>query len=110
MEILPITLLNKKQLGDNVPYIDQKSREKFEIPLFNIPEITTKGELEYCISKLMNEYMRLRAPTYSNLHDTVYAAQHCADEFRRRFLDSREDYVKGINGDVFGQHLTEELK
>lgn len=37
---------------------------------------------------------------YSTLHDCTYAAQHCADEFRRRYLDRREDAAMNKNGDI----------
>ena len=37
---------------------------------------------------------------YSNLHDATYACQHVSDEFRRRFLDKREDQAMQINGDI----------
>jgi hypothetical protein len=48
----------------------------------------------------MKEYMTTRDFNYSNLHDTVYAAIHCGDEYRRRFLDKREDDANLTNGDV----------
>jgi len=48
----------------------------------------------------MQKYMQHREKRYSILHDCVYAAMHCADEFRRRFLDKREDEARETNGDV----------
>lgn len=45
--------------------------------------------------------MRNKEARYSTLHDCVYAAQHCADEFRRNFLDKREDKAKEENGDIY---------
>lgn len=58
--------------------------------LDDITTISTKGELEYCIFKLMKIYMRNKEWRYSTLHDCAYAATNCGDEFRRRFLDKRE--------------------
>ena len=84
-----------------MPYIKPEDREKFKNILnLSFPNIQTKGELEYCIFSLMRLYMITKEPKYSNLHDTVYAAQHCADEFRRRFLDIREDVARQENGDI----------
>jgi len=85
-----------------VPYIDQKQREKYDeiLEAFFQVEIETKGDLEYCIFSLMKRYMDTRKTRYSTLHDCAYAAQHCADEFRRRFLDKREDEAIKKNGDV----------
>ena len=88
-----------------MPYIKPDDRKKFVEVLNQIPEITTKGELEYCISVLMDIYMMDKEMRYSTLHDCSYAAQHCCDEFRRRFLDERENKAKTENGDVFTFYL-----
>jgi hypothetical protein len=85
-----------------MPYIDFPSRNKY-ISLFNLIqtfEIETKGDLEYLIFLLMKRYMQTRESRYATLHDCVYAAQHCADEFRRRYLDKREDQALQSNGDI----------
>lgn len=83
-----------------MPYIKESQRRQYDLLLNHIHEIKTKGDLEYCIFKLQNIYMKTRKFCYSNLHDTVYAAQHCADEFRRRYLDKRENEAREKNGDV----------
>ena len=83
-----------------MPYIDPLEREQFDKFLGQLPGFETKGQLEYCIFKLMKWYMKNREKRYSTLHDTVYAAQHCADEYRRRYLDKREDEAQSKNGDV----------
>ena len=83
-----------------MPYIKQESRGKFDNVLNQIDHIETKGELEYCISKLMKIYMKDKRFCYSHLHDTTYAAIHCGDEFRRRNLDKREDTAIEENGDI----------
>ena len=83
-----------------MPYIKKEDRPKFEAALKLIPKMLKKGELEYCIFWLMKEYLQGKDICYSTLHDTTYAAQHCADEFRRRYLDEREDKAMAENGDV----------
>lgn len=82
-----------------MPYIHPDERMKY-VDLDLIEKIDTKGQLEYCIFTLMKTYMKTRENRYSNLHDCVYAAMHCADEFRRRFLDIREDSAIEENGDI----------
>ena len=86
-----------------MPYINEESRGKY-LRIINAireqEEIMTKGDLEYLIFTLMKKYMYTRAFRYSTLHDTVYSAMHCADEFRRRFLDKREDEARKKNGDI----------
>lgn len=83
-----------------MPYIKQEDRVEFDNMFENLPALKTKGELEYCIFYLMREYMDTRDFNYSNLHDVVYCAQHCCDEFRRRFLDVRENEAREKNGDI----------
>ena len=86
-----------------MPYIKDEDRSKYNNLMLNIhmlPEIQTKGDLEYLVFALMKKYMSTREERYSTLHDAVYAAQHCSDEFRRRYLDKREDSAKQQNGDI----------
>jgi len=86
-----------------MPYIRQEDRNKYgEIlhSLKRLPEITSKGDLEFLIFLLMKKYMSTKESRYTTLHDCTYAAAHCSDEFRRRFLDKREDSALDENGDV----------
>lgn len=83
-----------------MPYIKKIDRIKFDKYLDKITVITTKGELEYCIYKLMKRYMKDKEWKYTPLHDTVYAAIHCGDEFRRNYLDERENAAKAENGEI----------
>jgi len=83
-----------------MPYIKKDARINYDKTLNEIKEISTKGDLEYIIFKLMKIYMSNKEYRYSTLHDCVYSAIHCGDEFRRRYLDKREDFAKDENGDV----------
>ena len=84
-----------------MPYIDKNKRNKYSDTLYDLSniDIETKGELEYLIFSLMIQYMKNKEYRYSILHDCTYAATHCGDEFRRRFLDAREDSARTENGD-----------
>lgn len=84
-----------------MPFIKQEDRFRFDIILKDLPLFNNKGELEYCIYKLMKHYMSDREVRYNTLHECVYAATHCADEFRRLHLDKREDEARETNGDVY---------
>lgn len=85
-----------------MPYIAKTEREKY-LPLLleiqKLPDIPNKGDLEFLLFTLMLKYMSNKEQRYSILHDVTYAAIHCGDEFRRRFLDIRENYAREINGD-----------
>ena len=83
-----------------MPYIKSENRATIKSVLELMPILKTKGELEYAIFYLMKHYMKQRDYRYTELHDCVYASMHCADEFRRRFLDKREDEAREKNGDV----------
>lgn len=83
-----------------MPYILNEDREQFDDVIDYLPIIHNKGELEYIIFSFMKLYMSNKEYRYSNLHDCVYAAQHCSDEFRRRYLDKREDEAIKNNGDI----------
>ena len=83
-----------------MPYINKDLRDLYDKALKDFPYIDNKGDLEYIIFKIMKYYMADREYRYSNLHDCVYAVQHCADEFRRRYLDKREDEAMQKNGDI----------
>lgn len=83
-----------------MPYIKQEERRIYDETLDKLAGIWSKGDLEYCIFKLMKQYINAKEANYTNLHDCTYAAQHCADEFRRRFLDKREDVAMKTNGDI----------
>lgn len=86
-----------------MPYITQEQRLKYANiikEIENIKSIETKGDLEFLVFALMKKYMKDKKWSYSELHSTTYAIQHCADEFRRRFLDKREDEAMSNNGDI----------
>lgn len=83
-----------------MPYIKKEERKHFDFLLNTFGPIEDRQQLEYCIYKLMKVYMNKKLHSYNELHNTVYAAQHCADEFRRNYLDKREDVAREANGDV----------
>jgi len=85
-----------------MPYISHEQRQKYIdiIIAMRNTTIETKGDLEYLVFSLQKQFMKTREARYSTLHEAVYAVMHCADEFRRRFLDKREDEAKEANGDI----------
>jgi hypothetical protein len=83
-----------------MPYIKADERISYDKVLDQMPDIRSKGDLEYCVFKLMKQFMKIREKRYSTLHEVVYAIMHCADEYRRRFLDKREDEAREENGDI----------
>jgi len=83
-----------------MPYIKQEDRMKFDEILDQMPIISVKGELEYCITKIIKKFMEDKEANYCNLHDAVYGTVHAGHEFERNHLDKREDFAKEKNGNV----------
>jgi len=86
-----------------MPYINKAQREKYinlSLQIEHLPEIETKGDLEFIVFKLMKKYMSTREARYNILHDCTYAVVHAGEEFKRRFLDKREDKARQVNGDI----------
>ncbi len=83
-----------------MPYIKESEREKYNEVLDELLFIDSKGDLEYCIFKLMKIFMATRENRYSTLHEAVYATIHAGEEFKRRYLDVREDNAMKENGDI----------
>ena len=50
-----------------MPYIEQTDRFKYSGILMNLPNIKTKGDLEYCVYYLMLKFMNDKEERYSNL-------------------------------------------
>lgn len=83
-----------------MPYIKNENRIPYKKMIDLLPEIKTKGDLEYIVFSVMKKFMKTRAFRYSTLHDCVYAVIHTGEEFKRRYLDKREDDAKKQNGDI----------
>ena len=86
-----------------MPYITQENRGKYAKitnQIYDCEKIETKGDLEYLVFVLMKKFMSTREKRYSTLHEVVYAVMHCADEYRRRYLDVRESQALKENGDI----------
>jgi hypothetical protein len=83
-----------------MPYIAKELRDKYRNVLRNLPDIETKGDLEYCVYWLLKKYMVNRPFKYTELHEAVYGVIHAGEEFKRQNLDKREDQAKEMNGDI----------
>ena len=83
-----------------MPYIKKELRLKYDKIINQLPNIDNKGDLEYIVTKIMKRFMKIREIRYSTLHEVVYAVMHCADEYRRRYLDKREEEAIEENGNI----------
>jgi len=84
-----------------MPYIKQDRRKKFDDLLAQLgPQIKNKGEMNYCVSILMQWYVSVHGESYQTLSDAKNALTDAASEFERRRLHPYEDEKIKENGDL----------
>lgn len=81
-----------------MPYITQKARE--QIAAGAEPE--TAGELNYCITRLILQYIEGEALSYQNINDVLGALTGATHEFYCRIATPYEAAKRIANGDVYG--------
>ena len=59
---------------------------------FTVGAIQTKGELNYCISQLMANFIQAKGIGYQNISEAISAAIDAAEECRNRLLNPYEFY------------------
>jgi hypothetical protein len=79
-----------------MPYITKKEREDLE---YGSP-IKTAGQLNYCITKMIKQYMEDKKLSYQVINDIVGALDGAKVEFQRRVVAPYEDKKIEENGDV----------
>lgn len=85
-----------------MPHISQIRRFIYRNLLEEIQKTTidNKGELEYLIYNLLKRFMSTRDKKYSTLHEAVYGGIHACEEYKRLYLDKREDKAMAENGEA----------
>lgn len=91
-----------------MPYITQKDREKF-VPILkkldsvdgNFPGFSSAGELNYCITMIILEYMEQRGKSYQTINDIMGVLDCAGKEFYDRVVRDYENSKIDINGDVY---------
>jgi len=81
-----------------MPYIKQEQRNQLED--IDTPAITA-GELNYCITKLVCEYINSNKLNYQTINDIVGALEGAKLEFYRRVAAPYENVKMKENGDVY---------
>lgn len=80
-----------------MPYIPQAARD--DLDQGGVP--TSKGELNYVITKLLVEYFHREGAGYSAINDCLGACEGAKLEFYRRVAVPYEDRKIEENGDVY---------
>lgn len=90
-----------------MPYITQVARSAIDI--FTLPRPKTAGELNYTITKVIQNYLEelrtlypeLDYNTYQHFNDVIGALEGAKLEFYRRVVVPYEDKKIEKNGDVY---------
>jgi len=92
-----------------MPYIESERRKVYD-PAINLivdemliadDDDQVKGELNYCIYKIILKYMGMRGHKYFRLQDFIFGVLGaCQNELARRMLNPYEEKKIMDNGDV----------
>lgn len=82
-----------------MPYL--KEKDKALIDLYDFPACGTAGELNYCFTKLAQEYIIRNGESYQTYNDIAGSCMNFYQELYRRKVSGYEDKKKNENGDVY---------
>lgn len=89
-----------------MPYIKEEDREKIYIEpssgveAISLKPISTPGEIQYAIAKLVQTYIARNGLNYQNCNDVMGALAGAQMEFYRRIVAPYEDSKIETNGDI----------
>jgi len=85
-----------------MPHINQTQRSLYTNLIYELSNVTidNKGDLEFIIYNVLKQYMKSREKRYSTYHDAVYGGIHACEEYKRLYLDKREDKAISENGEA----------
>jgi hypothetical protein len=85
-----------------MPYIKNDERPFFDEKLhFKVTAIHDPGELNYCITKLIDHYISSHGKNYANLNEVIGVLECAKLELYRRIIAPYEDTKISDNGDVY---------
>lgn len=80
-----------------MPYITQEQRLELKNPA---RKIHSAGELNYCISGLIHEYLESHSLCYTYINEVIGVLECCKLEAYRQLAVPYEDQKKSMNGPV----------
>lgn len=85
-----------------MPYVDNSLREDLNSKVsYAGRSIETAGELNYLITRLLNEYVNSHGKSYATLNEVIGALECSKLELYRRIVAPYEDLKIEQNGDVY---------
>ena len=83
-----------------MPYVKPKVRDQLDAGAHPI----NPGELNYCVTKMLNRYVREQGLSYGIINEVMGVMGSAAAEFYRRVAAPYEETKIIENGDVYDQH------
>ena len=80
-----------------MPYLDQAIRSSLD----DGRKATKGGELNYQVSKLLNDFVAMKGLSYAAINEAVGALESAKLEFYRRVAGPYEDKKAIANGEVY---------
>ena len=80
-----------------MPYIKPEDRQK----LIGGVNPATAGELNFCLTMIITDYLRDKNLSYQTINDIVGALEGAKAEFQRRVVSNYEDQKIKENGDLY---------
>lgn len=85
-----------------MPYISKELRAKIgNVNLIDPKRISSPGELNYAITKVIDTYLNTKGLSYSAINDILGALEGAKLEFYRRVAVPYENTKIATNGDVY---------
>jgi len=84
-----------------MPYIKEEDYERAE------REPENSGELNFCLTTIVQDYLKRVGKRYQNMNDIIGALEGCKIEFYRRVVAPYEDTKIKENGDVYQERTKE---
>ncbi len=86
-----------------MPYIKPEDREFFDDKLtFKVKAIHSAGELNYCVTKLVDHYISFHGGvSYKNINEVIGVLECAKLELYRRIAAPYEDVKIQENGDAY---------
>lgn len=84
-----------------MPYIQKNRRKTLDSCFLTLYlEIETKGELTYCLYRIVKDYIKMKGKSYQNISEAISSVADTEHELRRRVLNPYEDKKIKENGDI----------
>lgn len=84
-----------------MPYIKRGRRTELDDVVKLFDPLSTEGELNYLITKLVWKWLNVEEESYTNYNSAIGILECVKQELYRRKIADYEDKKKEENGDVF---------